>query len=204
LVEYQSSNVLPMFAPKDEKVVPQKHAFAMTDLDKDRCYVAAGQLGDGRRVIIRALKPNDESDMLDAVGKMSNASLQRRFFGAKRHFSENEKVFYLNPDFSNHAALVVTIDDGTRIKIIAGGRFVVVQPGCAEIALAVVDEFQGQGVGTILMHHLTLLARESQLSELIAEVLPENVAMLKIFEKSGLAVTTRRHAGVVHVKMRIS
>ena len=161
-------------------------------------------LRDGRRVEIRALRPDDRANMLDAVAHLSAQSLYRRFFGAKRDFSEKEKAFYLNVDFVSHVALVVTIEKGGRTDIVGGARYIVVQSGTAEVAFAVVDEFQGQGIGTTLMRHLTFLARKAGLKEFIAEVLPENVAMLKVFEKSGLSVLTRRDAGVVHVRLQIS
>jgi ribosomal protein S18 acetylase RimI-like enzyme len=59
------------------------------------------------------------------------------------------------------------------------------KPGKAEIAFAVVDQYQGQGIGAALMHHLAAIAQTAGLEELIAEVLPDNLAMLKVFEKSG-------------------
>ena len=77
-------------------------------------------------------------------------------------------------------------------------------PFTAEVAFAVVDEFQGQGIGSALLRHLIRLAREAGLRMLIAEVLPENDAMLKVFENSGLNVTTKRDGGTVHVKLQIS
>jgi RimJ/RimL family protein N-acetyltransferase len=43
-----------------------------------------------------------------------------------------------------------------------------------------------QYVGAALMRHLTHLARDSGIKELVAEVLPENIPMLKVFQKSGL------------------
>jgi len=53
------------------------------------------------------------------------------------------------------------------------------------------------------MHHLAAIARESGLKELIAEVLPDNVPMLKVFEKSGLRLSTTREARVVHVALQL-
>ena len=49
-----------------------------------------------------------------------------------------------------------------------------------------VDEYQRQGIGAALMRHLVTIARGAGLKELIAEVLPDNAPMLKVFEKSGL------------------
>lgn len=77
------------------------------------------------------------------------------------------------------------------------------QPGKAEVAFAVIDEYQGQGIGVALMRHLAEIAREAGLRELVADVLIENGAMLKVFERSGFPVTTRRESDVVHVSIRL-
>jgi RimJ/RimL family protein N-acetyltransferase len=66
------------------------------------------------------------------------------------------------------------------------------------------DEYQGKGIGTVLMRHLTRIAHASGLNQLIAEVLPENTPMLKVFEKSGFRVSTKHEAGVVHVSLDLS
>jgi RimJ/RimL family protein N-acetyltransferase len=167
-------------------------------------YSAVERLRDGRKIEIRALQPADEKDMLAAVDRTSAQSLHRRFFGAKRHFSESEKTFFLNVDFVNHVALVAVAQDAGRSLIVGGGRYVVVRPATAEVAFAVVDDCQGQGIGAALMRHLTVLAGDAGLRELIAEVLPENVAMLKVFEKSGLQLNTKRDTGVVHVALQLT
>jgi hypothetical protein len=54
------------------------------------------------------------------------------------------------------------------------------------------------------MRHLSSLAREADLQEFVAEVLPENAAMLKVFEKSGLEVATRRELQTIHVVLRLA
>jgi RimJ/RimL family protein N-acetyltransferase len=148
-------------------------------------YSVVEQLRDGRSVEIRALRPDDRAGMLAAIGRTSPQSLRTRFFAPKKGFSEQEMAFFLNVDFGNHVALVVQIDEDGRSVIAGGGRYIVVEPGQAEIAFVVVDAYQGQGIGTILMRHLAGLAREAGLKELIAEVLPENTAMLKVFNKFG-------------------
>jgi hypothetical protein len=54
------------------------------------------------------------------------------------------------------------------------------------------------------LRHLTLLARGGGIKELIAEVLPENIPMLKVFQKSGLSLQTKHHAGVVNVALIVT
>ena len=162
-------------------------------------YSANEILRSGRRVEIRALRPQDRNKMLAAVGRTSTQSLYRRFFAVRRHFSEAETSFFLDIDFVNHVGLVAVIDENGTPAIVGGGRYVVSKSGQAEVAFAVVDQYQGQGIGAALMRHLTAIARESGLRELVAEVLPDNVAMLKVFEKSGLSPSMKRKSQTVHV-----
>jgi RimJ/RimL family protein N-acetyltransferase len=166
-------------------------------------YSAFEPLRDGRRVEIRALRPSDRDELLAAVARTSTESLYRRFFGVKREFTEKEIAFFVDVDFDKHVALVAVVDQGGRQTIVGGGRYVIVRPGTAEVAFAVVDEFQGQGIGAALMRHLITIARSAGLKEFIAEVLPDNAAMLKVFEKSGLALMRKREARVVHVALQL-
>jgi GNAT superfamily N-acetyltransferase len=166
-------------------------------------YSAFEMLRDGRRVEIRALRPDDRADLIAAVDRSSGQSLYRRFFAVKRSFTESEIDYFLNVDFVNHVALVAIVDVAGQAVIAGGARYVVVQPGKAEIAFTVVDRYQGQGLGAALMHHLAAIARRAGLKELIAEVLPDNSPMLKVFEKSGLPLSIKREPQVVHVALRL-
>jgi GNAT superfamily N-acetyltransferase len=166
-------------------------------------YSAFETLRDGRRAKIRALKSADRADLIAAVARSSPQSLYRRFFAVKRDFTEPEIEFFLNVDFVDHVALVAVVDESGRSVIAGGARYVVVQPGKAEVAFAVVDQYQGQGLGAALMHHLAAIARRAGLKELIAEVLPDNSPMLKVFEKSGLPLSIKREPQVVHVALRL-
>jgi RimJ/RimL family protein N-acetyltransferase len=166
-------------------------------------YSAVELLCNGRRIEIRALRASDRDDLVAAVDRTSARSLYRRFFSLKRHFSEKEINFFLNIDFANHVALVAVVKEGGRRAIVGGGRYVVVRPRKAEVAFIVVDKYQGQGIGGALMRHLAALARDAGLKELVAEVLPENAPMLKVFEKSGLVLRTRQENGVVHVTLQL-
>ena len=74
----------------------------------------------------------------------------------------------------------------------------------AELAFALVDPYQGQGIGAVLLRHLAILARSASIEVLTAEVLAENAGMLKVFDGSGLRVAKARDADVVHVSLRLS
>jgi len=167
-------------------------------------YLAFECLRDGRRIKIRALREEDRDDVLAAVERTSTQSLYRRFFGVKRKFTEKEIAFFLNIDFDSHVALVAAAHQDGQHMIVGGGRYVVVRPGTAEVAFVVIDEFQGQGIGAALMRHLITIGRGAELKEFIAEVLPDNMPMLKVFEKSGLSMHTKQEAQVVHVVLELA
>jgi RimJ/RimL family protein N-acetyltransferase len=167
-------------------------------------YTAIERLRDGTTLQIRALQPGDRAEMLAAVGRFSKEALYRRFFAPKRHFSEREIDFFLNVDFTNHVALAAVLSEGGRQMIVGGARYVVFQPGRAEVAFAVDDSHQKLGIATHLITHLIEIARAARLEKFVAEVLPENVPMLKVFERCGLAMTTRSERGVVHVTLFLS
>ena len=166
-------------------------------------YSANEILRDGREVEIRAFRPNDRTDFLLAVERIGPRSRYTRFFAEKREFTERERTFFLNVDFDQHVALVALVVEAGRKVIVGGGRYVVVRPGRAEVAFAVIDEYQGQGIGSAVMRHLVSIAREARLQKLIAEVLPENTPMLRVFAKSGLPMTTAETDEIVHVTFEL-
>ena len=167
-------------------------------------YFAVETLRNGRRLEIRALRPDDRADMLAAVNRASAQSLARRFFVPKRRLTQQEIEFFLDVDFVNHVALVATCEEGGQQVIAGGGRYVVSQPRLAELAFVVVDQYQGQGIGAVLLRHLATLARDAGVKEFTAEVLPDNAAMLKVFEKSGLQPRLKRAPGEVHVTLQLN
>ena len=167
-------------------------------------YAATEPLRDGTSVEIRALRPEDEAGMLAAVERTSAESLHRRFFVVKRGFSEKERAFFMEVDFETHVALVAEAKEHDRPVIIGGGRYVVFEAGRAELAFVVVDTWQGRGVGSLLMRHLIRIARDAGIEELVADVLPENVAMLKVFGKFGFKPSARRDPQTIHLMLHLA
>ena len=149
-------------------------------------------------------RPEDRDEFGAAASRLGAESLYRRFFSAKRHFSEDERSYFVVVDFINDVALIAVLEQGGgRPEIVGGARYVVTRPGEAEVAFAVVDQYQGQGIGATLMRHLAAIAREAGLREFTAEVLPHNKAMLQVFAKSGLRVGMKRESGTVHVTLKL-
>jgi RimJ/RimL family protein N-acetyltransferase len=167
-------------------------------------YSAVEALNNGRSLEIRAFRPDDREEFLSAVARTSVLSLYRRFFTVKQSFSERERSFFLNVDFDKHVALIAVLEEAGRKAVVGGGRYVVVKPETAELAFVVIDQYQGQGIGALLLRHLVIIARACGIRTLIAEVLPENIAMLKVFERSGLPRTVNPGSEVVHVTLQLN
>jgi GNAT superfamily N-acetyltransferase len=166
-------------------------------------YFSVESLPNGQRAEIRALKPDDRSDFLAAVDRTSAGSLYRRFFGVKQNFTSEEVEFFLRVDFITHVALVAVVEEVGRPAIVGAGRYIVTHANRAEVAFAVIDRYQRQGIARALLRHLAAIAREAGLKELSADVLPDNLPMLKVFENCGLAVRTKRDMGAINVILRL-
>ena len=166
-------------------------------------YTVSERLRDGRMVEIRALRRDDREHMLAAVGRTSSPSLQRRFFAVKRGFSDAETAFFMDIDFDRHVALVALVAEDGRPAIVGGGRYVLVKDDEAELAFLVIDAYQGQGIGRLLMKHLVAIARNKSLRLLTAEVLPENAAMLRLFRDFGFKTVPQRDFGSVHLALEL-
>src|SRR3954447_4792269 len=73
----------------------------------------------------------------------------------------------------------------------------------AEVALVVEDAHQGRGIGSVLLEHLADAARENGITRFVAEVLPENGGMLRVFSDFGYLIQRRYADGVVHLEFPI-
>jgi len=166
-------------------------------------YSVVETLRDGRTIEIRALRSEDRAGLESAVDRTSAQSLYRRFFGVRRNFTEKEVAFFVNVDFKKHVALVATVKEKDHNVIVAGGRYILERTGTAEVAFAVIDEYQGKGLGSLLLNHLAIIARDSGLTAFTADVLADNIPMLKVFEKSGLKFNAKPDANVVHLTLSL-
>jgi GNAT superfamily N-acetyltransferase len=166
-------------------------------------YRAAEVLRNGQPATIRAFEPRDRDGLVAAFERTGDKSRYRRFFTSKRTLTEGEIAFFVEVNFTRHVALVAELEENDRPVIVGGGRYVVCAPRSAEVAFMVDDARQGLGIGSLLMRHLVVCARSAGLETLVAEVLPENAAMRKVFERAGLAIQTRREAGVLQLNMRL-
>ena len=104
----------------------------------------------------------------------------------------------------NHVALVAVADENGKHAIVGAERYVVVQPGQAEVAFGVIDQFQGQGSAARFCVSLPALGVTLGSTSVIAEVLGSNHAMLNVFEKSSLRNDNNARGPVIHVTLQFA
>lgn len=177
-----------------------------------REYSARVTLRDGTAVRLRAVQPEDRGAFQRGFRQLSPEAVYHRFFQTKAHLTDAELSYLTEVDFHDHVALVVELDQDIETprgrhgpgELVGVGRFVRQPAGPAEraeVAFTVADELQGRGVATQLLAHLAGIARGLGIRTFVAEVLPDNRAMLEVFEHSGLDPTERVVDGVVHVEI---
>lgn len=136
-------------------------------------------LRDGRVALIAALHPDDRRRYLSGVSRMSPESLYRRFMTPVARLSESQLRYLLEVDHRDHEALLaVDEDSGQAVGVV---RFVRLDdPETAEMAIIVVDEWQGNGLGRAMLRLAAERARELGVGSFHAIVLSENRPMLSL------------------------
>lgn len=129
---------------------------------------------------------------------------------ANRQAGTQEPVAHSDPkpsdvqeEMADGLTLVVTIGDGEDGKIIGVAGYTEHAPNEAEIAFLVEDEYQGKGVGTLLLERLAMAAERNGIERLTAYVLPDNVKMIQVFKDSGFEVVSTSEEGEMHISLDI-
>jgi len=156
-----------------------------------------GVLKDGSRILFRPITPEDKELLRVGVERLSPESRYRRFFSSIAHLSDDQLAYLTEIDYIDHFAWIGILPDAAE-EGVAVGRWVrdPDHPDSAEAAVTVVDEYQGQGIGSALLALLAKSAIERGIKRFTLEVLGENEPMLALMEHVG-AIIDRREGGVV-------
>ena len=140
-------------------------------------------LRDGSTLRLRAPAAEDAEALVQFFSGLSEQSRYLRFHGFPA-LGPSLVEPVLEPDWQDRGALVGSLDG----RIVAVANWVRLRdPRAAEVAFAVGDDFQGHGVGTRLLEQLAERAAHAGIEEFVAEVLPENAAMLGVFRDAGFS-----------------
>ncbi|WP_437580739.1 GNAT family N-acetyltransferase [Sorangium sp. So ce887] len=162
----------------------------------------AASLPSGEALLCRPVRLSDEAALQDLFYRLSDESVCRRFMSHKREHPHEEMQQLVNLDYDQSMAIVACA--GPENENVVGMARYDVDPknNLADIAFVVRDEWQGKGVGTLLMRRAAEIARARGVSGFEANVLLTNKAMMRVIEKSGLSLNLDLQAGVYHITAR--
>jgi GNAT superfamily N-acetyltransferase len=160
------------------------------------------RLRNGRRIEIRPIRPEDGEELAAGMRRLSPESRYRRFFAPTDELSESE-LAYLS-DVDHHDPALVAVEPGTGHGI-GVARFVrsADDREVAELAVAVADSWQRQGVGSALLARLTERAREEGIRRFSAEILTENRPMLDLIHDLGEVHVRSREQGAYEIEVEL-
>ncbi|MFN0085476.1 MAG: GNAT family N-acetyltransferase [Blastocatellia bacterium] len=162
-------------------------------------------LRDGAVLRLRRLRPSDREGLVGLFNRCSPETIRYRFLRMVTELTGPMLDHLVSADGRRHVALVVTAGEGAGERILAVGRYFVLEdrPEVAEVSFLVEDAMQRRGIGTVLLDTLAEIAREHGVSRFSADVLADNRAMLSVFRKAGYALSSNISYGVSHLEFPI-
>ncbi len=174
----------------EQKLIRAEHAqmqagFVVNTGDRRRVVV----LADGTEAGLRPILPTDEQGIKELMYSLSQDTLYQRFMNRYQQFGAKQLLDFIYVDHRQNVALVLTIPEARGEEIIAVARYFLDEASNrAEVAFLVRDDWQGRGIGKLLLEALVVIAKRSGLRGFTALVLRDNRKMQAVFNHSGLTV----------------
>lgn len=157
-------------------------------------------LADGGTVHLRPIRPGDAPAIVALHARFSERTRYLRYFSPYPRIPARDLKRFTEVDHRAREAFVAELGD----RLIAVGRYESLSADEAEVAFVVEDAHQRRGLGSVLLEHLAAAAREERVARFVAEVLPENGTMLRVFSDAGYTVDRSYADGVVHLTFEIA
>jgi GNAT superfamily N-acetyltransferase len=151
-------------------------------------------------VRVRPVRRSDAGLLLRGFERLSEESRYQRFLAPMPELSESMVRYLTDVDHHDHEALVAL--DAATGEGVGVARYVrdLKDPRRAEAAVTVIDDWQGRGVGTLLLELLAGRAREEEIESFTALLLASNDEMMELLESLGPVRVVDRQAGTVEVE----
>jgi L-amino acid N-acyltransferase YncA len=162
------------------------------------------RLRDGSEVLVRPVVPADRQLFVDGFERFGMESRQSRFLGMKKKLTDQELDFLTKVDHERHEAIgALDPDTGAGLGVARMVREPDGRANTAEAAVAVVDEWQGRGLGGVLLGRLVARARELGIDRFVAVLRTDNRAMLTLFQHTGRVQVRDREDSVTTIEVEL-
>jgi len=159
------------------------------------------ELEGGTKVHVRPIVPEDEPLLHEAVANMSERTVYFRFFSPLKRMPDAMAHRLAVVDYHDRFAIVASSHrPNGKERILGVARYDrAAGTDVAEVAVAVIDEFQRRGLGRTLLTILAKVAREQGIRTFSLIVLPENQQMLGLLRKMGWIHQAKLAGGVYEI-----
>lgn len=165
-------------------------------------------LKSGLHLVIRPLHPEDRAQVADGFVGLSDRSKYLRFLTGKGVLSSRGLDKLVDQvDQHDHVALALWWTRTSRDDILLGdGRFIRLpaDPECADVAVTIADDIQGEGAGTLMMLALVRRAHEEGIRRFSAIIAPENEASHRMMLRAGPLLRDEYVDGVREVEVELA
>jgi RimJ/RimL family protein N-acetyltransferase len=156
----------------------------------------------GLHLVLRPVKISDEQLLKDFFYSLSDESMYHRFMSTRRDMPHERLQKFVIIDYTKEMVILALLErEGTGIVAGVGQYIIDDIAHTAEAAFVVRDNYQNVGIGSELLSYLTYLAKRSGLHGFTAEVLMENLSMLRVFESMGFVMEKRPEGDMYELKM---
>jgi len=152
-------------------------------------YEALWKLRDGRNVLLRPIKPEDEPLWLEMFQNFSEESIRYRFFQIIKDTPHEVRVRYCNIDYDRELGLVAELTEDGRRRILGVVRLIIDPDGKnGEIAFIVADPWQGLGLGSKMLDFMIEICKDKKLETIYGLMLPDNYRAIDLMKKMGFKI----------------
>jgi RimJ/RimL family protein N-acetyltransferase len=146
-------------------------------------------LGDGWRIFVRPIRPDDDVLIRDLLAHVSKEDLRLRFFDSIKEFSD-QFIAHLTQLDNARAMAFVAIDEVSSETLGVVRLHTDSSREVGEYAVLVRSDIKGRGLGWALMQLVIEYAKSQGLSRIYGQILHENSIMLKMCRELGFSVMT--------------
>jgi acetyltransferase len=152
-------------------------------------YETLWKLRDGRSVLLRPIKPEDEPMWLEMFQNFSEESIRYRFFQIIKDTPHEVRVRYCNIDYDRELGIVAELTEEGRRKILGVVRLIIEPDGKAgEIAFIVADPWQSLGLGSKMLDFMIEICKDKKLETVYGIMLPDNYRAINLMKKMGFTI----------------
>jgi len=154
-------------------------------------YVHLWRCRDGRMVLLRPIKPEDELLERELIAGLSKQSMRFRFFQLIKDITHEMLTRFCNIDYDREMAIIAEYISNSKRRNVGVGRLMI-EPSAetGEFAVLVADDFQGCHLGLKLTDMLIGIAHEKKLKSIYGFALRDNTKMLRLAKKLGFMTQT--------------